>query len=460
MTLPLHLRCAYVAVSLLYGVVLALPAARAADAPPTVKRSGTPSAAERDKIERAYAFLDAEMDRWVTTGTWVYRDRDDGAASFFPALMGDTGNPIDPEKQPADIRIEHADASECRVGGEAFDLGDTCLKITYTPAGPKGWAGIYWLYPDLEGGNWGQRPGRGLTGATTLTAWARGAKGGEVVELKIGGVNRHPHACDDYPGRDCEAYQYQDPFGPVNTEPSPRKALTRQWRKFEISVPAGADLRQVIGGFAFVVSAPYNPERVEVYLDHISYDDALAPGRTDPKRLRFLRSYVVPPGNNTEALRNAGHLYDNVLVLLAYLASEQPERLARAKVLADSLVFSLTHDRYWKGKEARWRNAYSCGPLENPADRSARLPGWYDPKAECWVEAQTVHGETVPEHCAKGRWGAPDGAIFAACGAADTAFGLRELPAFNPCTDALPGPPHWNEKENRAASPKRVGESG
>ena len=63
----------------------------------------------------------------------------------------------------------------------------SCIQITYSPAGSggKGWAGIYWQYPE---NNWGDQPGRDLTGATHLVFWAKGQQGGEHAEFKVGGV--------------------------------------------------------------------------------------------------------------------------------------------------------------------------------------------------------------------------------------------------------------------------------
>ena len=62
-----------------------------------------------------------------------------------------------------------------------------CVKVTYSP-GPTGWAGIYWQNkPD----NWGDKPGKNLKkyGYTKITFWAKGEKGGEIVEFKAGGID-------------------------------------------------------------------------------------------------------------------------------------------------------------------------------------------------------------------------------------------------------------------------------
>src|SRR6266436_5043744 len=64
-----------------------------------------------------------------------------------------------------------------------------CLRVNYKASGPKGWAGVYWQKP---ANNWGDKSGRAgydLRGATKLTFWARGEKGGERVhEFRMGGI--------------------------------------------------------------------------------------------------------------------------------------------------------------------------------------------------------------------------------------------------------------------------------
>ncbi len=60
-----------------------------------------------------------------------------------------------------------------------------CHHITWKP-GSKGWAGTYWQYPD---GNWGTAAGRAIApGATQISFWAWGEKGGEKVDF-FSGIN-------------------------------------------------------------------------------------------------------------------------------------------------------------------------------------------------------------------------------------------------------------------------------
>jgi hypothetical protein len=78
--------------------------------------------------------------------------------------------------------------------------GSTCIKIRYQPGFGQGWAGIYWQYPE---NNWGDLPGYRFRGVKKLTFWARGEKGGEESEFKVGGI--------DSPGK-----PYRDSLPPPN----------------------------------------------------------------------------------------------------------------------------------------------------------------------------------------------------------------------------------------------------
>lgn len=142
-------------------------------------------------------------------------------------------------------------------GGLKFDQaskvspfsGDTCIRVEY-----KGslWTGIFWQNP---ANNWGKIPNAGidLSGATKLTFWARGEKGGEIIDkFQVGGINGGPYMDSD------EAV-----IGPVK--------LSKEWTKYEIDL-RGKDLSYIIGGFMFVVSGPSNPDGVVFYIDEVKYE--------------------------------------------------------------------------------------------------------------------------------------------------------------------------------------------
>jgi hypothetical protein len=75
------------------------------------------------------------------------------------------------------------DAPTCPT--RAGDKHGLCHQVTWKP-GAKGWAGIYWQYPD---GNWGTATGHTIApGATQISFWAWGSKGGEKVDF-FSGIN-------------------------------------------------------------------------------------------------------------------------------------------------------------------------------------------------------------------------------------------------------------------------------
>ena len=129
----------------------------------------------------------------------------------------------------------------------------TCIKIVYdiacSRAGQK-WAGVYWLNP---ANNWGKRKGGyNLTGATKLTFWAKGEKGGEQIEeFTIGGI------ADDYPDSDKAM------IGPV--------ILGAEWRQYAIDL-RGKDLSYISGGFSWSSNEEVNPEDCTFYLDDIRFE--------------------------------------------------------------------------------------------------------------------------------------------------------------------------------------------
>lgn len=133
--------------------------------------------------------------------------------------------------------------------------GKSCIKVVYDvvcSAKSRQWAGVYWLNP---ADNWGDRKGGyNLTGATKLTFWARGEKGGEVIaEFKIGGVG----VSREYPDSDTAA------IGPV--------ILSKEWRQYSIDLH-GKDLSYISGGFAWVANVESNPDACTFFLDDIRFE--------------------------------------------------------------------------------------------------------------------------------------------------------------------------------------------
>lgn len=136
---------------------------------------------------------------------------------------------------------------------ENCHLGSTCLKVVYDVSCSKQgarWAGIFWQNPAH---NWGNRKGGfNLTGATKLTFWARGEKGGErIEEFKMGGIT------GDYPDTDVAF------IGPV--------ILTPEWKEYIIDL-RGKDLSYISGGFSWSTNTDVNPESCTFYLDDLRYE--------------------------------------------------------------------------------------------------------------------------------------------------------------------------------------------
>lgn len=131
--------------------------------------------------------------------------------------------------------------------------GRTCIKIIYDidcSRETARWAGVYWQNPAH---NWGdRRGGYNLTGATKLTFWARGERGGErIEEFRIGGIT------GDYPDTDTAF------IGPV--------ILSDSWQQYTIDL-RGKDLSYISGGFSWTTNVDVNPESCTFYLDHIIYE--------------------------------------------------------------------------------------------------------------------------------------------------------------------------------------------
>jgi hypothetical protein len=167
----------------------------------------------------------------------VYSDEGSKENHFVPyGLMGDIG----------DVRINAA----CI---EAPHAGKSCIKIVYTARSSRGsnWAGLFWQQP---ANNWGEMAkGFDLRGATRITFWARGEKGGEKIsEFKTGGISG-----GDYADTDCAS------SGPV--------ILTDKWKQYTIDLK-DRDLSNIIGGFCWVASKDNNPNGFVIYLDDIIYE--------------------------------------------------------------------------------------------------------------------------------------------------------------------------------------------
>lgn len=219
----------------------------------------TPAATPQ--ASNALTYLRQKMDQYLNFG--VYADNFSASNHFEPTgWMGDaitTGV----------VTVDPACTDTWHSGGNS-------IRITYTGSGAAGWAGIYWLHPAK---NWGTDPNGGfnLAGATKLTFWVRGAKGGEKAEFKMGGI--HPSTGPDYGDT-------------VETISTGVVKLTKSWQQFTINL-TGKNLSRVVGGFVWVTKSSDNPDGATIYLDDIRYEGFA-------NKLRLIESYTnltdfVPP---------------------------------------------------------------------------------------------------------------------------------------------------------------------
>jgi hypothetical protein len=307
-----------------------------------VLRAIAPAAVFPERIHHAIQFLANEQDRW-TASTSVFEDIDSFAAFYPTNWAGDHGG------LTFDARF-----TQSKVAGL------TAIRITYRPTGlsADNWASVSWVYPDIPGHNWGDAPGRDLSGATKLTGWIAGRG---AVDLKIGGINTPPHHDPTKPN--------QDPY-----VRSIQMALTDRWTRFSIPIPPTARRDSVIGGFTL----GFPDGAATVYLDELAYDKA------EPDALRLIRSYTPTAAASDDRIRNVAYLYDNAVALIAFLSLGADDSLRRARHLADSIYWVQKNDRAYA--DGRWRNGYAVGPIKDPATGKARLPGIWNIQLQLFDE--------------------------------------------------------------------------
>lgn len=152
--------------------------------------------------------------------------------------------------------------------------GRYCIQIKYKAQARQqyGWAGIYWQNPAH---NWGGiNAGYDLSGAKKCYFYARGAKGNECVEFKIGGLKgRFPDSVQE-----CST-------GIIS--------LMTNWQLYEIDLQ-DCDLQRVIGGFCVVFCKSLNQEGCTVFLDDIHYTD------TYKKEIKDKQGHVLMVNHNPQ----------------------------------------------------------------------------------------------------------------------------------------------------------------
>ncbi|NCC50682.1 MAG: hypothetical protein EOM20_05640 [Spartobacteria bacterium] len=128
--------------------------------------------------------------------------------------------------------------------------GRPVLKFKYEPRGNFGWAGATWQNP---ANSWGVYDGGyNLSKAKQLAFWARGDKGGEIVEFTAGG------AAANYPDSDTIA------TGPI--------LLDDEWTEYIVNL-SPFEMFYIATGFGLIVKHDRNPYGCVFYLDNIRYEN-------------------------------------------------------------------------------------------------------------------------------------------------------------------------------------------
>jgi hypothetical protein len=166
---------------------------------------------------------------------YVYQDWGADVNHFVPeGWMGDT----------SDIKLDE----NYKLDPERPNV----IQIAYEPNGPLQWSGVYWWDP--PGSFFGDQDGGfDLSCAKKLTLWARGEKGGEKAEFKVGGLK----------GKYSDSLQPAKSSGPI--------ILTNKWVQYTIDL-TGKDLSHIIGGFIWVTNKQSNQYGAVIYIDDIKFE--------------------------------------------------------------------------------------------------------------------------------------------------------------------------------------------
>lgn len=353
-------------------------------------------ASAHESVVLGTVFLDQMMDEFHQTVN-VSRDVSSPGDHFYGRqLMPDASAPV------------------TMVGDWIVDphTGATAIRSEFVASQP--WGGIYFQNGLLPDGavspvlNFGSTPNAGidLTGATELTFWAKGEKGGEKIEFFMGGIGRNAST-----GAPIAPFPDSTPRVP-SAGSDALVVLTTEWKQYRIDL-RGRDLSYVLGGFAWTATSEANPNGAVFYLDDIQYELGDVAREARLNEPRFVRSYATlpiqsdPSDSNANddfdtVLRNTAFTYDNALAVLQYLATSTPDGLRRAKLIGDQFVYASEHDRYFT--DGRLRSLYAAGdqslpPGWTPNNRVGTVPvaGYYTDSTQTFHELQdTRGGEPVP----------------------------------------------------------------
>jgi hypothetical protein len=391
LSLPLALALIFVTVYAAPPAHVATPARAGLNGRAVSERGGDGVARRASGLSQSasdsVAYLARVMDQFHDRFP-VYDDVS-SAGNHFPAFgkIPDTGAPVEVNGSSTDSPHSGATAMrfELHSGGEPF--GGFYLLNGILPDGATTPSPNFGTVPDA---------GLDLTGAVSLSFWARGEHGGEKVDFFMGGV-----------GRDAQTGSPVAPF-PDSTPRRPALGsvctLTTAWQQFTIDL-TGAPLDYVLGGFAWVASTADNPSGAVFYVDDVQYNLGDARRAQRLNEPRFLRSFDTAPVQSQPApvndfdlrFRNAAFTYDNAIALLAFLADGSADGLRRARLIGDAFVYAAQHDRTFD--DGRLRSVYAAGDLQLPPGwtphnrpATAAVPGFFD---EATQQFQEVGQESV-----------------------------------------------------------------
>jgi len=245
--------------------------------------------------------------------------------------------------------------------------GKTCIQFAYNAkkSQGQGWAGMYWQNPP---NNWGSKKGGfDLSGMNKLTFWARGEKGGEVLQkVVVGGIK------GEYP--DTSSVE----MGPIE--------LTDTWKEYTVNL-TGKDISYLSGGFSWVTTADLNPEGAVFYMDDIKFatDVSLKPESTKAQNMPF---YIYADRSSaSNHFIVSGWMGDYGDIKYDGTSKDDP-------YLGDTCIKIVYSGKATQG--ARWAGAY----WQNPPNNWGNIDGGYDlskaVKLTFWARGEKG-GERVEE---------------------------------------------------------------
>ena len=262
------------------------------------------------------------------------------------------------------------DYGDIKMNDQAADnphSGPTAIQFIYSAkkSQNQGWAGVYWQNPS---NNWGSKKGGfDLTGMTKLTFWARGAKGGEVIQkVMVGGIK------GTYP--DTVTVE----IGPIE--------LTDTWKQFTVNL-VGKDLSYVNGAFGWTTTSDLNPEGATFYIDDIKFeaDSALKP---ESKKQQAMPFYIYADRSSTaNHFIPSGWMGDYGDIKYDGASKEDP-------YLGDSCIKIIYNGKAAQG--ARWAGIFWQNPANNWGTADAGFDLSKAVKLTFWARG-AVGGERIEE---------------------------------------------------------------